>query len=176
MRAHPRSRGENTHASWSPRDRRRLIPAHAGKTRWGRARRCWLGAHPRSRGENPPYADNLPNDSGSSPLTRGKLDRDVCEGVGCGLIPAHAGKTPRMSIKSSARWAHPRSRGENSHARPRPDWRRGSSPLTRGKPPRSLPANPASRLIPAHAGKTCVRVDMGGRVWAHPRSRGENTS
>ena len=51
---------------------------------------------------------------------------------------------------------------------------RGSSPLTRGKPRRNDARPSASRLIPAHAGKTgttsCIRFS----TWAHPRSRGEN--
>ena len=90
--AHPRSRGENEHdvdaiageAGSSPltrgkrsaegqgRRRRRLIPAHAGKTR--RRRRIHLGwrAHPRSRGENRAVENPRPHVRGSSPLTRGK--------------------------------------------------------------------------------------------------------
>ena len=51
---------------------RRLIPAHAGKTRSATSLRRARTAHPRSRGENP---DNDPADmcaDGSSPLTRGK--------------------------------------------------------------------------------------------------------
>ena len=71
-RAHPRSRGENlvvcattfVASGSSPLTRGKpmprantlsdlgLIPAHAGKTRMGRALARWLGAHPRSRGEN----------------------------------------------------------------------------------------------------------------------------
>ena len=70
--AHPRSRGENVIAAIaalvaigsspltrgkppttrSRRRRRRLIPAHAGKTRAGAAHSDGHGAHPRSRGEN----------------------------------------------------------------------------------------------------------------------------
>ena len=50
----------------------------------------------------------------------------------------------------------------------------GSSPLTRGKPPRSGTNRPRGRLIPAHAGKTRARRSPGSRSWAHPRSRGEN--
>ena len=72
LRAHPRSRGENTQVGMEPpggagsspltrgkhqvrrrlRDRLGLIPAHAGKTRTARARPSSAGAHPRSRGEN----------------------------------------------------------------------------------------------------------------------------
>ena len=100
--AHPRSRGENSltpdrpslSAGSSPLTRgkpwtqlwvrrgRRLIPAHAGKTARSRP---WAGgrpAHPRSRGENHLRGPLSEQRNGSSPLTRGKLDRDVCEGVG----------------------------------------------------------------------------------------------
>ena len=111
--AHPRSRGENSRVS-SPsrdqagsspltrgkrgpgrvrRDRQGLIPAHAGKTRaagdGGRA----PGAHPRSRGENDCMARPILSPTGSSPLTRGKLNDGFVGGGLQGLIPAHAGKT-----------------------------------------------------------------------------------
>ena len=51
----------------------------------------------------------------------------------------------------------------------------GSSPLTRGK--RGEVGEPllGGRLIPAHAGKTSLRLGDGEGVEAHPRSRGENT-
>ena len=71
-RAHPRSRGENRDRRGEPVNqggsspltrgklrvradqpgKRRLIPAHAGKTLATGRRRSRLGAHPRSRGEN----------------------------------------------------------------------------------------------------------------------------
>ena len=51
----------------------------------------------------------------------------------------------------------------------------GSSPLTRGKPfglgGRVVPAG----LIPAHAGKTSTTTAAAALIWAHPRSRGENS-
>ena len=113
MRAHPRSRGENgsldesahtlTGSSPLTRGKRRqqlsshlvqgLIPAHAGKTRSRRRRRMAWPAHPRSRGENMRVIEDVPAVTGSSPLTRGKLE---CFGIATGhggLIPAHAGKT-----------------------------------------------------------------------------------
>ena len=134
VRAHPRSRGENTvsvlsvcrGAGSSPLTRgkplskasnilgSRLIPAHAGKTR-----RVWLPgwpgrAHPRSRGENPHGARSTLTAYGSSPLTRGKLRlrRHVQEHRR--LIPAHAGKTVARWAGASSMTAHPRSRGENT--------------------------------------------------------------
>ena len=52
----------------------------------------------------------------------------------------------------------------------------GSSPLTRGKLQAARDVSAAVRLIPAHAGKTCVRRRAGSPMTAHPRSRGENIS
>ena len=60
-----------------------------------------------------------------------------------------------------------------------PDWYgiegiKGSSPLTRGKPGGYSETLKGLRLIPAHAGKTCL-IGTGLKVSrAHPRSRGEN--
>ena len=53
-----------------------------------------LKAHSRSRGENITRGVSTAKQPGSSPLTRGKPDRNrrACRLVG--LIPAHAGKTP----------------------------------------------------------------------------------
>ena len=91
-----------------------------------------------------------------------------------GLIPAHAGKTLRWCSRWRRGAAHPRSRGENTLIRADDKEFKGSSPLTRGKPvegPRRLFER---GLIPAHAGKTQVRMVELERNWAHPRSRGEN--
>ena len=91
-----------------------------------------------------------------------------------GLIPAHAGKTLPRNMAGRAHGAHPRSRGENrkgSDCRPR---RRGSSPLTRGKPRKARRQFRDPGLIPAHAGKTLGQDSTGRSGWAHPRSRGEN--
>ena len=153
---------------------RGLIPAHAGKTPAVRVSGFAGAAHPRSRGENKAVPLTLARASGSSPLTRGKQGRalDTCKSVG--LIPAHAGKTwPTPRLMTSA-WAHPRSRGENNPFRSRSTRPPGSSPLTRGKQPVSVALNATPGLIPAHAGKTVVSLDMWCCVPAHPRSRGEN--
>ena len=110
--AHPRSRGENvqvTGAALDPKGsspltrgkleccrqvdaRRRLIPAHAGKT----------GGETRTTRSN-----------GSSPLTRGKLQVSFYSEDCHRLIPAHAGKTSPSTASASPTPAHPRSRGEN---------------------------------------------------------------
>ena len=151
--AHPRSRGENPRAGkpcalsmgsspltrgkrlfrldWV--NRRRLIPAHAGKTSSSHCRHREVWAHPRSRGENQLWDPAPPHGGGSSPLTRGKPRADGRGHRRRGLIPAHAGKTPvRMCVSMHSR-AHPRSRGENRGKRRSRRMHRGSSPLTRGK-------------------------------------------
>ena len=71
--------------------------------------------------------------------------------------------------------AHPRSRGENTVKGEFKFRDEGSSPLTRGKPPRRRRTGALSRLIPAHAGKTEAQAQAPPRRPAHPRSRGENT-
>ena len=50
----------------------------------------------------------------------------------------------------------------------------GSSPLTRGKPHRTVGRPGPPGLIPAHAGKTVSGLDTHRQAEAHPRSRGEN--
>ena len=112
-RAHPRSRGENVTSMSSARhapgsspltrgkpldagcSRRPagLIPAHAGKTRTGTGRSGRASAHPRSRGENTSPPSSSIAQSGSSPLTRGKLESCSTRHTALRLIPAHAGKT-----------------------------------------------------------------------------------
>ena len=134
VRAHPRSRGENSTAAtglWrllgsSPltRGKRiafahdllpvRLIPAHAGKTAPRSHALPDPAAHPRSRGENTWRLFMAQLSVGSSPLTRGKHRAVVLRQPTGRLIPAHAGKTPRPTASSTPTPAHPRSRGENT--------------------------------------------------------------
>ena len=192
--AHPRSRGENSHANNMARRaqgsspltrgkpvrvrgcgvRRGLIPAHAGKTPGPAARSGSGRAHPRSRGENASSRSTVMPRSGSSPLTRGKRVGGEAGRVRHGLIPAHAGKTIQTTVQTVAGWAHPRSRGENLGGGRRPPGRRGSSPLTRGKPAGRAAGQAVAGLIPAHAGKTGWPGRSGRWRRAHPRSRGEN--
>ena len=154
----------------------RLIPAHAGKTRCISHDSPPLAAHPRSRGENSGAGSAFFGVAGSSPLTRGKLDRRAALLRGDRLIPAHAGKTHRQQTPALSLPAHPRSRGENFMTRCSRPRLRGSSPLTRGKPDARDYAVSSERLIPAHAGKTTRSRYRGGICAAHPRSRGENVN
>ena len=192
--AHPRSRGENprealtrsSQGGSSPLTRGkhncessfhylgRLIPAHAGKTINSRGGGVCAWAHPRSRGENHTQHQGVTQNTGSSPLTRGKLKNIGSLSRDGRLIPAHAGKTAQSRRWTDALRAHPRSRGENGSRRHAGRETRGSSPLTRGKhwPTRSVIFT--GRLIPAHAGKTDDAKRSMSCFRAHPRSRGEN--
>ena len=194
IRAHPRSRGENGtyshHAAFmrgsSPLTRGKLgqrqqvchgqglIPAHAGKTIFGFPRSSSPRAHPRSRGENRIEARPYQRVAGSSPLTRGKLQRIAATATSARLIPAHAGKTSLGKGLSPVIGAHPRSRGENHVFDVGGREYSGSSPLTRGKRMRPTPSQSRPGLIPAHAGKTDCRSLRCVAGPAHPRSRGEN--
>ena len=169
----PLTRGKHVFEK-AQRARRRLIPAHAGKTQ-PRAHQSDRGrAHPRSRGENYFCRPMSHENEGSSPLTRGK--RGVLLDLDCTprLIPAHAGKTNYTSRAMHSARAHPRSRGENWISGAQLRGSEGSSPLTRGKRPWSPPTKTRTGLIPAHAGKTEERRRAGRSEGAHPRSRGEN--
>ena len=113
---------------------------------------------------------------GSSPLTRGKPADRPDRPPRAGLIPTHAGKTPDGCCSHEPWPAHPHSRGENSKDSGVIGASGGSSPLTRGKPPRPpRPANPCG-LIPTHAGKTQANRIGELSATAHPHSRGENIS
>ena len=195
-KAHPRSRGENVAGrdddvaagGSSPltrgKPRRtsgcrppgRLIPAHAGKTPQTTPSRPSPPAHPRSRGENQAFDPTADGDDGSSPLTRGKRSVSATPTVVVGLIPAHAGKTKCTQHVEPPSQAHPRSRGENAWCTTGGQPAIGSSPLTRGKLGDLLTLHTEGRLIPAHAGKTQLPGAPTPHSWAHPRSRGENTT
>ena len=169
----PRVRGKRF-VSTSTWNRRRLIPARAGKT--GRSPTSITGhsAHPRACGEN--AATGLVEDAetGSSPRVRGKRELGCGGGLAERLIPARAGKTFSVSRLCRRRRAHPRACGENPVSLFLVGGGWGSSPRVRGK---LHPARPLQRrrgLIPARAGKTGVDATARVRDRAHPRACGEN--
>ena len=90
------------------------------------------------------------------------------------LIPTHAGKTGWTWRGPPGPQAHPHSRGENIDIIDETPLPEGSSPLTRGKLTNHEKRIITKRLIPTHAGKTPRARLVGGRLRAHPHSRGEN--
>ena len=74
-------------------NKRRLIPAHAGKTPLNKPLTHCTPAHPRACGENDGLDFTPITSAGSSPRMRGKRNSHIQLTQTRGLIPAHAGKT-----------------------------------------------------------------------------------
>ena len=133
---------------------RRIIPAYAGSTAWRRGSSLNRSDHPRIRGEHRFSVPRHEHLRGSSPHTRGALDRVGRHLDDIGIIPAYAGSTsaPRRMTRTAA--DHPRIRGEHSGRRLTPHCRHGSSPHTRGAPSRVADEFRQRGIIPAYAGST----------------------
>ena len=172
----------------------RLIPARAGKTTFRPAHAPRepahpraggetgsfpvatdaSSAHPRAGGENAASSTPIGTLRGSSPRGRGKLDRLGRHALHLGLIPAWAGKTPRVGKGRGGPGAHPRVGGENVVHHRRLTRARGSSPHGRGKLTAGCVGDRRSGLIPARAGKTAPCRSPTPANQAHPRAGGEN--
>ncbi len=92
---HPRARGEHGRVHFPTFGAGWIIPAHAGSTSGSGNPSPWSRDHPRARGEHPLITVVLPRMRGSSPRTRGALDRHLSCVVRPWIIPAHAGSTRR---------------------------------------------------------------------------------
>ena len=193
--AHPRACGENPPSvrararfpGSSPRvrgkpgqggqglERRRLIPARAGKTRRRPSSGRRPPAHPRACGENSGRRPGRPGPGGSSPRVRGKRHGFPPHPREAGLIPARAGKTGGPRLGERRVGAHPRACGENWGFAAVTNPAVGSSPRVRGKPMYKWRAHCNAGLIPARAGKTPLPCRPGCSPPAHPRACGENS-
>ncbi len=154
----------------------RFIPAYTRDT--FPISRAWLrrAVHPRVRGEYKSEKQEVWCVYGSSPRTRGILEgkqnrvkrlgssprtRGILLSVGrvqtpTRFIPAYAGDTRSGSLRCQGTPVHPRVRGGYPIGLPRNEYRRGSSPRTRGiRQPDHCPF-PHGRFIPAYAGDTLL--------------------
>ena len=150
-----------------------ITPAHAGKRRTSTAFRQISRDHPRSRGEKYTFRTLNSTDTGSPPLTRGKVKPHSPPGQRLGITPAHAGKSFLDTRCVRDAQDHPRSRGEKSVTSDAIEDGTGSPPLTRGK---VFPAEDGSQMggiTPAHAGKSFPQNPQDSGDRDHPRSRGE---
>ncbi len=191
---HPRERGEHQHlvgvgllqAGSSPRARGALpplrreallegiIPASAGSTALGRARRTERRDHPRERGEHVIEAEPRKDSRGSSPRARGAQSLTRRGPRRRGIIPASAGSTSGGTSSTHCPWDHPRERGEHAMSlSPESSWP-GSSPRARGAPKRIIRSREVPGIIPASAGSTEGSVTSPSRRRDHPRERGEH--
>ena len=152
----------------------RIIPAYAGSTTPFRSDVEADRDHPRIRGEHCCRLEAAPTACGSSPHTRGaRRFRSVFDRRS-GIIPAYAGSTSRRRPGRGPASDHPRIRGEHCDGGVSGLGEAGSSPHTRGAPPRGPVQRAGLGIIPAYAGSTLEPVP--GRLLGedHPRIRGEH--
>ena len=132
----------------------RIIPAYAGSTPTSPSVSLTTRDHPRIRGEHFIKYGIVPSSEGSSPHTRGALDREAVAAGVDGIIPAYAGSTPRPRRRTCSSLDHPRIRGEHQLALMKPGDLVGSSPHTRGAPRHAIRETGIHGIIPAYAGST----------------------
>ena len=151
-----------------------IIPAYAGSTNPRSCSTVAVRDHPRIRGEHASTHSSVSGSCGSSPHTRGALNRVRRYLHNIGIIPAYAGSTRARRRRCVAGRDHPRIRGEHapfgSPSNPDP----GSSPHTRGALAVALPPSVYRGIIPAYAGSTCRGEDSASCRGDHPRIRGEH--
>ena len=173
---------------------RGIAPAYAGKREMAAcgARSC--EDHPRLRGEKATRHIIELTDSGSPPLTRGKvgeghdkltigrdhprlrgekLTRRLVFYVYPWITPAYAGKSVAIYPCAQPPPDHPRLRGEKLSPFCVASSYRGSPPLTRGKDASDFLFVLFRRITPAYAGKRHEEPPCVKRCWDHPRLRGE---
>ena len=171
---HPRIRGEHRRHSAGPRTRYRIIPAYAGSTKSSRKGPSRGLDHPRIRGEH--YACTVVTElgEGSSPHTRGALACGQGMSSRTGIIPAYAGSTCDRAFRRYSSTDHPRIRGEHDRNTATQAMIMGSSPHTRGAPPRNRLTVHREGIIPAYAGSTFRSGAFLPCCTDHPRIRGEH--
>ena len=130
-------------------------------------------AHPRMRGEGAGLGARLDILQGSSPHARGGLRQPRAGHAVHRLIPACAGRAPRILGRSPAAPAHPRMRGEGQPGGRLMAGGAGSSPHARGGRRTGRSRSASCRLIPACAGRANAGPSGLGWMRAHPRMRGE---
>ena len=171
----------------------RIIPAHAGNSRWSRPQRSRRSDHPRACGELGSFSRAAQTSRGSSPRMRGTPRRREIDYSDRRIIPAHAGNSltplwgapPTRIIPAHAgnsrqhdgcrrAWTdHPRACGELNAATNLPAGLSGSSPRMRGTPTGVTATKGFDRIIPAHAGNSARRQARQPRRPDHPRACGE---
>ena len=169
----PHTRGARAQGAVQ-RARQGIIPAYAGSTAASPASTSPGRDHPRIRGEHSSFILRTSLSSGSSPHTRGARCRGNLRCARAGIIPAYAGSTRQRQQRGCSSRDHPRIRGEHSGARTRKYITPGSSPHTRGAPPRGHGGRLQAGIIPAYAGSTRTRTRSTSKRRDHPRIRGEH--
>ena len=153
-----------------------IIPAYAGSTTSPAQRLRAETNHPRIRGEHEDIDERYLEMTGSSPHTRGAPPNRRRHPRSLAIIPAYAGSTREAAGTGTARWDHPRIRGEHAERHDPKGNFTGSSPHTRGALlSLFFPLTP-TRIIPAYAGSTNTLRAIWEKSGDHPRIRGEHPS
>ena len=150
-----------------------IIPARAGFT--GEPGRPPPASrdHPRSRGVYTRFWDDSRIEVGSSPLARGLRAPSDDARQGLGIIPARAGFTVRVCVRSPMWTDHPRSRGVYHRRVSAAALMTGSSPLARGLRKSSVGVTHRRGIIPARAGFTgLVLIQTTQPAGSSPLARG----
>ena len=105
---------------------------------------------------------------------RGKPPYTIRRSTRGRIIPAHAGQTVVLPLKSPFTTDHPRACGANNHAIRSNRQDSGSSPRMRGKLAQLLLTIDTRRIIPAHAGQTTRPTPAMMPSTDHPRACGAN--
>ena len=155
-------------------ERKRNIPAYAGKTEAQVLLHEVDSEHPRVCGENFANKASWNQSVGTSPRMRGKLGGATMEYRADRNIPAYAGKTYECWFSGSRMAEHPRVCGENRFKSSPAAVAAGTSPRMRGKPWLKTLPREDRRNIPAYAGKTLLRKMRRRKKTEHPRVCGEN--
>ena len=152
----------------------RSIPACAGETLGGLARRLHIRVYPRVCGGNYGQTLAIISERGLSPRVRGKLRPDARHHIRARSIPACAGETSRRPVGSVGRQVYPRVCGGNEVRRGLPHPVGGLSPRVRGKHRPAQSEQQQNRSIPACAGETRRRDGRKAAKWVYPRVCGGN--
>ena len=175
------TRGSSPHARGTPVDihmqtgQRGIIPACAGNTLTNGYTNADERDHPRMRGEHASAPPRGALNLGSSPHARGTPTLTACTRGLCGIIPACAGNTSKLTSLLEGYKDHPRMRGEHCCFSPGISGVPGSSPHARGTQIYGVRCAPMLGIIPACAGNTHARTCARLRAKDHPRMRGEHS-
>ena len=130
-----------------------ITPAYAGKSYFHGSSQRKNQDHPRLCGEKQPDEKPANQPTGSPPPMRGKDAVCIFCMFSCGITPAYAGKSIRLSSYGQGDWDHPRLCGEKARQVLKLDKEEGSPPPMRGKAQCPYKPHGACGITPAYAGK-----------------------